>query len=397
MNSVGLISMGGYLPGKEVPTKIREHLAEFLKKETLLYSEYIAEIQAGHFPGKVETNYDGWESKPWFEAWVRSLPPKKQNDPFQGAKERRRVPLDPVSIKKSTVPHPMLASDAETLAGATAIFNCGIQKEKIDLVLVSSLVPDRHVPLNASLVQHKLKLPNAAAYNVDTCCSSFITMTEVAVSLINAGIKKNVLLVCSSLDSQINDRSTYYSVDTGDAAVAAIVSKVEDGFGYLGSHSTSHGSRHAAIIFQKRPPELLMTTSQGANYEQECVTFYDQTLCKEIAANALNDMVEVAGETLKKANLSVADVDFLLTHQPVAWAANAWREAIGVSSDKFYESFEKYGNIACCSAPVNLLEALEKGMISEGDRVMMVSSGVGENHIALLQKVSPLLIRNTRL
>jgi len=50
--------------------------------------------------------------------------------------------MDPVSLKKSVHPHPMLSSDAETLAGALAIFNGGIDKEKIDLVLCSSLVPD---------------------------------------------------------------------------------------------------------------------------------------------------------------------------------------------------------------------------------------------------------------
>ena len=89
-------------------------------------------------PGRIETNYDGWESRPWYE----SLPPKKRKNPFQGARERRRVPMDPVSLKKSVHPHPMLSSDAETLAGALAIFNGGIDKEKIDLVLCSSLVPD---------------------------------------------------------------------------------------------------------------------------------------------------------------------------------------------------------------------------------------------------------------
>ncbi|MFQ6120731.1 MAG: 3-oxoacyl-ACP synthase III family protein, partial [Methanosarcinales archaeon] len=360
--------------------------------------EYIDEIKNyGHLPGRIETNYEGWESQPWFQSWLEKLPYKKREDPFQGTKERRRVPLDPVSVRKSVIPHFMLSSDAETIAGALAIFNRGIDKNEIDLVMVSSLVPDRHVPLNASLVQHKLGLKNAGAYNVDTCCSSFITMLEIAVGLIHAGIKKKVLIVASSIDSHINDKSTYYSVDTGDAAAAGIVSQVEDGFGYMASYSTSHGNRHAAIVFHKRQPELLITTSHLPNYEQEFVTFYDQNLCKEIAVNAQKDMVEVASKTLEKANISVEDIDFLVTHQPVAWTANAWREAVGVPPEKFYESFEKYGNIACCSVPVNLLEALEKKLITEGNKVLMASSGVGENHIALLERVSPQLIRNTRL
>lgn len=396
MAAIGLISMGVYLPGKQVPQKTRDKLVKFLRDETLLYSEYIDEIKDyGYLPGRIETNYEGWESQPWFQSWLEKLPFKKREDPFQGTKERRRVPLDPVSVRKSVIPHFMLSSDAETIAGALAIFNSGIDKNEIDLVMVSTLVPDRNIPLNASLIQHKLGLKNAGAYNVDTCCSSFITMVEIAVGLIHAGVKKKVLIVASSIDSHINDKSTYYGVITGDAAAAGIVSQVEDGFGYMASYSTSHGNRHAAIVFQKRQPELLITTSQQPNYEQEFVTFYDQTLRKEIAVNAQKDMIEVVSKTLKKASISPENIDFLVTHQPVAWAANAWRAAIGVPPEKFYESFEKYGNIANCSVPVNLSEALEKNLIVEGNRVLMASSGVGENHIALLEKVSPQLIGNT--
>ncbi len=200
LTNAGLVAMGGYLPAKPVPENKVDALVSFLRKETLLYHEYVDEIaQTGCLPGRIETNYDGWESQPWFDEWVSRLPSKKQANPFQGAVERRRVPMDPVSVKKSLHPHPMLSSDAETLAAALAIFNSGISKDDIDLVLCSSLVPDLSVPQNASLVQHKLGLRNAGAYNVDTCCSLFITMTEIASTYVRAGMKKNVLVVGSSL------------------------------------------------------------------------------------------------------------------------------------------------------------------------------------------------------
>jgi 3-oxoacyl-[acyl-carrier-protein] synthase-3 len=395
METAGLISMGGYIPAKAVADKKHKQLVDFLQNETLLHSEYIDAIEKyGRLPGSIETNYDGWESRPWFEKWVQALPPHKQQDPFQGTKERRRVPFDPVSIRESVTPHPMLSSDAETLAGALALFNGGIHANEIDVVLCNSLVPDRNAPLNASLIQHKLGLRNAGAYTVDTCCASFITMLELAAGLVRSGIKKTVLVVASALDSHINDKSTYYSVDTGDAAVAGVVSQVEEGYGYRASHATSHGNRHAAITLQSRRPELLTGTSHGPTYEQVFVTLYDQALCKEIAANAQHDMVEVVSKALTKAHLSIANIDFLVTHQPVAWAAHAWRESLNVPPEKFYESFERYGNIACCSAAMNFFEALEKRLIAVGDTVVMASSGIGENHIALLERVAPKLIRS---
>jgi len=393
--NAGLISMGGYYPGKEVSPAQAEKIGQFLRKQTRLHEAYITELEETHrHPGWSESNEDGWVNQPWYEEWLSKLPEKKRKNPFQGNKYRCRVPMDPESIKKSRFPHPMLASDAETIAGAIALMNADVAPEEIDLVLVASLVPDRHVPLNASLVQHKLNLENAGAYNMDTCCSSFLTMMETAMALVKTGIKKNVLVVASSLDSIINDKSTYYSVCTGDAAVAGVVSEVEEGYGYMTSHSMSNGSRHQAIVFKKRKPLLYQGTSQGPTYEQECVTFADPELTRKIGATAQEDMLKVVGTALGKQNLDFSDIDFAAFHQPVKWAANAWREAIGLPEDKYLETYELYGNVACAASPTNLLVAIERGLIKVGDNVLMASSGVGENHIAVLQKASPRLLRN---
>lgn len=398
LKPAGLISLGGYLPAKPIQEDRVEGFVQYLREHTLLHPEYINEVErTGKMPGRIETNYDGWESQPWFDAWLSKLPPKKQENPFQGCVERRRVPMDPESVKGSLYPHPMLSSDAETIAAAHAMYNAGLKPEDIDLILCSSLVPDSHVPLNASLVQHKLKLSNAGAYNVDTCCSSFVTMMEIAANYVQTGARKKVLIVGSALDSIINDKTSYWSVYIGDGAAAGIVGEVEADYGYISSASGSIGHRHQAIIFKKRQPELIKTTAQGSSYEQEYVTFYDQALCKEIAKEAHIDMKNVVDRTLANSGHTPDDIDFLVTHQPVPWTPDVWREAIGVAPGKAYHSFEKYGNIAVASAPTNFLEAVEQGLIKEGDKVMIASSGVGENHISLFQRVSPQLIRNVSL
>jgi hypothetical protein len=37
----GLVSIGGYLPGKKISAKLKKHLVSFLKTDTLLLPEYI--------------------------------------------------------------------------------------------------------------------------------------------------------------------------------------------------------------------------------------------------------------------------------------------------------------------------------------------------------------------
>ncbi len=393
--NAGLLGIGGYLPGKKISPKLKKTLVSFLQSETLLSADYIEMIDsADRLPGSIETNEDGWAKQPWFEHWVRNLPPKKRADPFQGTKERRRVPTDPSSLKESIVPHPMMPSDAETIAAAITIINAGIDKNEIDLVLSFSQVPDFPLPSNASLIQHKLNLSDTGAYAVDSCCSSFLTMFELACGLVKSGVRDTVLIVCSYIDSHVVDRSAYYGVYTGDAAVGAVVTRTEEDMGYIASASTSYGSRHDGIILERRRPKLFKKTNWGPDCTQEFCTFYNLNACKEIAANTNQDMVEVVDKALVKAGITIDEVDFLVTHQPVPWAANAWREALQIPVDKAYESFEKYGNIATCSAPVNLLEAIEKNLINAGDTVLMASSGAGENYIAVLHKVPSILIKN---
>lgn len=395
MSSAGIISMGAYLPGNKIDEGQTEKLVTYLREETLLPSEYVDWIvQDSRLPGRVETNEDGWERQPWFEAWLANLPPKKRSDPFQGTRERRRVPMDPTSLRKSVAPHPMLPSDAETLAGALALVNGDVERDEIDLLIVASQVPDLLLPSNASLVQHKLKLHHAGAYHVDTCCSSFVTMLEIAEGLVLSGMKKRILIITSYIDSLVNDKSAYFSVNTGDAAAAAVISSVEAGYGYVASASISHGSRHDGIILQRRPPILFRSAGHDHYYEKTFVTFYNQEANREIAANAQKDMLDVVNKTIHKAGLSIADIHFFATHQPVYWAGKAWRQGLGIPKERSYETFQKYGNIANCSAPVNLKEALGLGLMSEGDIVLIASSGAGENYIALLEKISGRLVKS---
>lgn len=395
--TAGFVSLAAYLPAKELTIPFSKKLVSFLRTQTFLPEDYIQSIELEKkLPGRVETNEDGWINQPWFNAWLNNLSEKKRLDPFQGTKERRRVPLDPDSVLNSVYPHPMLPSDAETLAGAMALCSSGVSPDDIDLIMVHSQVPDRPLPQNASLLQHKLKLKNAGAYGVDTCCSSFVTITELACSLVLSGIKKNILVVSSFIDSHVNDKSTHFSVDTGDAAVAAIITSVPEGCGYISSYSLSHGSRHDGIIYQHRPPYLLKRLDSGPDYSQLFTTFFNPEANREIAQNAAKDLRFVVNRSLEKAGLTVKDIDFLSTHQPVSWAGNVWREAIGIPENKFHETFKKYGNIATCSASVNLLESIELGLINPGNKVIFTSSGAGENHISIIMNICPELINNIK-
>lgn len=325
-----------------------------------------------YMPPEVRTN-DWWVQN----GLLQHVPEKHRADPFQKIKERR-------------VTDPSLEpSDIEALAARNALAHAGLPKEEVDLVMVHSFVPDRQVPLNASLVQHKLGLTRAAAWNVDTCCSSFITMMIIAASMVRSGMYRNILIVNSVVHSRILDYTEHISVVPGDGASAVVVGPVSEGYGYRGFHCTSDGSLHDAITIEVRPPRYRERKHYEPSLEQPFATFNNPEAIARVGKESLHEMAVVMDGALRNAGMKRSDLDFIVTHQPSYWAAQAWAESIGLTDpDQRYDTYSKYGNLASVGVPVNLEEAHRLGKLRKGMKVMMASSGVGINHAACVVRWS---------
>lgn len=309
----------------------------------------------------------------WDTIELGNLPTNNRN-PFEGIDERRVFPED------------ILPSDAEAEAGRLAILDAGISPEDIDLVMVQSMIQDEILPGNASLVQYKLGLKNAGAWNVDTCCSSFVTMVVNASNLIAMGEFRTVLIITSALNSQLSDFSDYLCINLGDGAGAIVMGEVPDHKGYMASFCNSQGEYHKAFTLMERMPYNQTRRSHYKPSPVRPVLTTDPVLIKETGRNSVKNMEAVLRRAMSKADVCAEDIDMFLSHQPCYWAHDAWRDSIGLPDTKSYQTFRKYGNMASASIPVNLFEAKQKGLFRDGDTVMLASSGAGENHIAAVLK-----------
>lgn len=298
---------------------------------------------------------------------------RKERSPFIGIEERRVFPED------------LLPSDAETEAGRRAIKDSGLDLDQIDLVMVHSMLQDELIPGNASLVQYKLGLENAGAWNMDTCCSSFVTMAIAASNLIAMGTFKNILIITSVFHRHILDYTHYISPSLGDGCAAVVMGRVSEGRGYMGSHCSSNGAYHDAFTLKEKIPDGKGWSHFRPSPAKPVLVFNPDTAYK-IGKNSLNDMMSVLNTLLVKTNVNCEDIGFFISHQPVYWSHDAWRDGLGIPANKSYQTFNKYGNIASTTIPVNLFEANEKGMLKADDIVLMTSSGAGENFSAAIFK-----------
>ncbi len=318
-------------------------------------------------PKQVRKN-DFWDNIP-----LGNLPHNSRN-PFEGIDERRVFPDN------------MLPSDAEAEAGRMALQDAGISPGEIDLVMVQSMIQDEILPGNASLVQYKLGLHHAGAWNVDTCCSSFVTMVANASNLIAMGEFRKILIITSAFNSQLSDFSDYLCINLGDAAGAVVMGVVPDGRGYVASYCNSSGQYHKAFTLMERMPYNEPNRIHYKASPQKAVLTTDPALIRETGRNSIKNMEAVLRKVLSKADISPENVDMFFSHQPCHWAHSGWRDSIGIPDTKSYQTFRKYGNLASASIPVNLFEAKQKGLLKVGDTVLFASSGAGENHIATVLK-----------
>lgn len=287
-----------------------------------------------------------------------------------GAEERRIAP----SYMKS--------SDMEYEAGKRAIDYAGIKPEEIDLIIVSSLIPDEIQPQNAVLIQHKLGAAKAGTINLDSACSSFINGLVVANSLIANGTCNTILVISAAITTRTLDYTDTTCIMFGDGAGAAVLkpSKTEGG-GLIANDFFSDGSFYYTMGRKLKKPRGYEGIKNYIEQLPEKVMFYvdKEKNYEELKDAAKNKPVENANRALKKAGLDAGDINHLFLHQPHKLLIDYWREGIDVPEEKTHHTLKKYGNISNASIPVTLDEVVRSGKIKRDDIVVFCSQGLGFN------------------
>ena len=82
-------------------------------------------------------------------------------------------------------------------------------------------------------------------------------------------------------------------------------------------------------------------------------------------------------DLLKKNNITKEEIDYFVFHQSNKHILNHQREILDIPEEKFYIDMETTGNTVSSTIPIALKDALERGKVKRGDKVMLVGFGVG--------------------
>ncbi len=264
-------------------------------------------------------------------------------------------------------------SDLAVEASERALTMAGLAHEDIDLLICGTITPDYRLPSNACVIQEKMGLPNAAAFDVTSACVGFINGLSIADSLIAAGKHRRALVVgAEKLSSMVNYQDRNTCVLFGDGAGAVVLEASDNGRGVQSTFLKSDGSMRS----------WLWTKAGGSAHPIDEDFPFDGS--DKISMNgsvvfkvAVREMVSAATTVLEAAGLAPADIRLCVPHQANVRIIEAMVERLGLREDQVYLNIDKYGNTSAASVPLALDEANRKGMLKPGDYVLLVAFGGG--------------------
>ena len=272
-----------------------------------------------------------------------------------------------------------IAKDGQTTsslgveAALRALKVANLRPTDLDLIICSTSTPDYIFPATACLIQDQIGATRAGAFDLLAACSGFIYATNMAAQAIRSGsIKSALVLGSETLSRFVNWKDRNTCILFGDGAGAFVLQASERPGGVYSAVMHSDGSGG----------DLLTLAGGGSAHPATEATIHAgkhfiEMDGKEVFRFATRVMAQATNEALEAAGMAIEDVNWIVPHQANIRIIEAAARGLKQPMDKFIVNLDRYGNTSTASIPLATVEAIEKGQIKTGDKLVMVGFGAG--------------------
>lgn len=270
------------------------------------------------------------------------------------------------------------ATDLEARACLQAIERAGWKPEDIDLIIGSTLLPEKINPTNVSLTQHKIGARNAAVFEVDMACIGPVPSLMIADALYKSGLYKKILVVAScQLQGAMDHSDPAVFAVCGDGAGAVVLGEVEEPSGVVGTHMTANGQYWDNVGIEVKGPKANIPNLDCDVRHRFYIDHQRSGDVKKFFEWAMASVPSAVSTLLDKLGLSLEQVDWVCPHQNVKTVSEAWIARIGIPPAKVVETRKEYGNCGPANVLLNLNRGAELGKFKHGDHVLLFGQGSG--------------------
>ncbi len=274
-------------------------------------------------------------------------------------------------VERTGIRSRYIAGEGETTASLAleacrkALDHAGLAPSDIGLIVLATATPDQTFPSSATKVQAMLGIDDCIAFDVHAVCTGFLYALTVADSMLRGGNAGKALVIGAETFSRIldwEDRTT--CVLFGDGAGAVVLGAEEGERGILATRLHADG-RHNDMLFVDGGPSTTGTVGKL------------RMKGREVFRHAVVNLAEVLTEVLVEANLTTADIDWVVPHQANARILDATARKLGLAPDKVVMTVDRHANTSAASVPLALDAAIRDGRIKRGDLIVLEAMGGG--------------------
>ena len=242
-------------------------------------------------------------------------------------------------------------STASLAAGAAraALRAAGIDASDLQMIIVGTTTPDVLWPTTACLVQTELQLPIVASFDLYAAETSLLAALNVASRYVSAGAPA-VLLIGAESDNQLVDLPGQGGSMRGRAASAAVLTQAGGEGG------------------------LLAVMTGGSAIAEANGDAVDRILLRGLA--------DGVAECLRKANLTMPDIDLVIGEQSAPEIMQAWCKTSGVFSSRLVLNPPRYGSLLAAAPLMVLHDTVVEGRLHTGMTALLLGCGSGPSWAA---------------
>lgn len=306
-----------------------------------------------YVPEKILTNFDLEKTLDTSDSWIVQR---------TGINERRIAAPEESTVSLSVI------------AAKKALAAAGVSPKDVDLLILATSTADYQISSSAPIIANELGCGKIPAFDLNAVCAGFVYGFCVAAGLLESGMYKNCLLIGSDVYSRIlnwKDRSS--CILFGDGAGAVLLKKENGASNILAYDYYSDGAGSAYI----RIPVGGSKTPYNPNKNIAEEDLYFKMDGKKVYEFTIKELPACVKRLIEKANIAPSDLDTVIFHQANIRIIDVVAKGCEIPIEKFFINIQKYGNTSSASVPLALDEAVRKGKIKTGDKVMMLGFGGG--------------------
>lgn len=261
-------------------------------------------------------------------------------------------------------------SDLAAAVGVKLLQKANLDASDIDLLIVSTISPDALTPSTAAIVEKKLGLKNAFAYDLSAACAGFIYALSTAEKFVNSDQYQRAMVISAEVNSKMMDFTDRTStVFFGDGAAGVIIEKSDDKKSqYLAEKLETSGDEEVIHSGRMAPIQAI----EASNYPQ-MDAFFQQG--RQVAEFVDTKVANHMKEFLAANNLTFDDIEYVIPHQANLRVIEKLAAKLGVPMDKVAQTVVDSGNISSVGIPLALNKRLEEGNLK--GKVLLTGFGAG--------------------